>query len=253
MKPQTILFDMDDTLVHCNKYFMLVLDQFADLMETWFASYELSKQEVLDKQLEIDIAGVHVLGFTESHFPQSLVDTYRHFGTLTGRRLSRMEVTELQELGRSVYEHEVEPYPYMVEALQELEEDGHRLYLYTGGVEAIQMRKVKAVSLETYFQDRIFIRRHKNAEALDAILKANGFDRSQTWMVGNSMRTDVMPALENGIHAIYLPAENEWAFNVVEATAEPQGAFLTLRSLNEVRAAIGSLIERASVSRECIH
>lgn len=242
MKPQTILFDLDDTLIHCNKYFDAVLDQFADLLSTWFASHRLTQEVIKKKQLEIDIAGVNIHGFTIDHFPVSLVETYGYFSDLYGRTRSRGEEEELLALGKSVYDLEVEPYPYMVETLERLRADGHLLYLYTGGIAAHQHKKIKSVKLETFFGDRIFVRQHKTAEALEEIVRENGFDRTNTWMIGNSIRTDVVPALKAGLHCVYIPAIQEWQYNIVEMNEEPKGVFLKLQSLQEVPGAISQSI-----------
>lgn len=246
MKPQNILFDMDDTLIHCNVYFDLVLEQFTDLLKTWFASYDLSAQAIKDKQYQIDTVGVAYVGFTAEHFPESLVETYRHFSLMTGRKTDEEEMAQLRKLGQSVYEREVEPYPDMAETLQALREDGHTLYLYTGGVEAFQRRKVEMVKLGEFFEDRIFIRQHKNSEALRLILEENAFDRDHTWMVGNSMRTDINPALENGIKAIYVPAIQEWDYNIVELASEPTVSFFTVPALKDVPERIRTYLQEAN-------
>lgn len=240
--PQTLLFDLDDTLIHCNKYFDQVLDQFADLLSTWFSSYSLTDAAIKQKQLEIDIAGVHLHGFSMDHFPSSLVETYQYFSHLLGRLPSRDEEEELLALGKSVYELEVEPYPGMVETLDRLVAMDHQLYLYTGGIVAHQQKKIKSVKLEAYFSDRVFVRQHKTAEALEEILQDNGFDRSRTWMIGNSIRTDIVPALKAGIHCIHIPAILEWEYNNIEITDAAKGFFLKLRSLDAVPEAIARTV-----------
>ncbi|MDF2927493.1 MAG: family hydrolase [Paenibacillaceae bacterium] len=244
MTPQTILFDLDDTLIHCNKYFDAVLDQFADLLGTWFASHKLATETIKQKQLEIDIAGVNLHGFTMDHFPISFVETYRYFSDVLGRSKNAGEEEHLLTLGQSVYQLEVEPYPGMIETLDKLQEEGHLLYLYTGGVVAHQHKKIKSVQLDRYFGDRVFVRQHKTAEALEEIVSSNGFDRSLTWMIGNSMRTDVMPAIKAGINCIHIPAFVEWEYNIIEITEVPRGRFLKLGSLGEVPAAIAESISK---------
>lgn len=234
MKAQNILFDLDDTLTHCNKYFELVIDQFADQIQTWFCGTDLTEKEIMQKQLEIDITSVHQHGFTTEHFPQSLIDTYTYFCSLHGRKQKREETEWLRKLGYSVYEQEVEPYPNMVETLQTIKEAGHTLILYTGGDAAVQQRKVNQMGLEAFFEERIYISVHKTFEVLEAILSKDNFDRKNTWMVGNSIRTDIIPALQTGIHAIYIPAMSEWEYNITEISVEPKGAFLTLASLKQV-------------------
>jgi putative hydrolase of the HAD superfamily len=238
MTPQTILFDLDDTLVHCNKYFMLVIDQFVDVMLTWFAGHGLTPKTIKDKQLEIDLAGVRVHGFIPERFPQSFVETYRHFAERFGRRPSRSEEQFLYKLGNSVYAYTIEPYPHMSETLETLAGAGHRLFLYTGGDASIQRRKVREAGLHRYFGERIFVTLHKNVEFLRTIVAEQGFDASRTWMIGNSVRTDVVPALEAGLNCIHIPAHNDWHYNVGEVNVRPQGAFLRLGSLREVPPAI---------------
>ncbi|ALS25288.1 MULTISPECIES: HAD family hydrolase [Paenibacillus] len=234
MSKQTILFDMDDTLIYCNKFFDSVIDRFADQMKTWFQGYPLSVEELKRKQAQIDLERVMLNGFSPDHFPQSFVDTYEYYSELTGRPKSQEEIGRLLALGSSVYSHSIEPYAHMEETLNELQENGHTLHLYTGGDPAIQMRKVTEAGLDRYFGDRIHITRHKNAEFLNGLIRGYGLDRRNTWMIGNSLRTDILPALKNGIHAIFMPAEREWAYNQVEVDVKPSGAYFTLTSLNQI-------------------
>jgi putative hydrolase of the HAD superfamily len=235
---QNILFDLDDTLIYCNRYFHEVLNRFGEIMLEWFGPFGATREGIMEKHTEIDIAGVNVLGFQSEHFPQSFVDTYRYYSRLYGRKISTEEERWLWELGIGVYDHEVEPYPHMEETLRQLIAEGHRLHLYTGGEPAIQRRKIERMNLERFFEDRIYVRQHKNTEALRSILKHGRFDPEHTWMIGNSLRTDVMPALECGIHSIYLKQEEEWAYNVIPIETAPKGAFITLTALNEVPPAI---------------
>lgn len=235
---QNILFDLDDTLIYCNKYFNLIQDQYGDIMADWFSSYGLTRDEMMAKHTEIDIAGVKIHGFKSDHFPQSFVETYRYYCRQTGRAPDAQEEKLLWELGLSVYDQEVEPYPNMDETLDALEQSGHTLHLYTGGDPAIQRRKIERMNLERYFQDRIYIRMHKNTEALKGILSAGRFDEDRTWMIGNSLRTDVLPALECGLHAIYMKREDEWTYNVLSIDTQPRGAMLTLTELADVPSAI---------------
>ncbi|UUZ92181.1 HAD family hydrolase [Paenibacillus sp. P25] len=248
MMQQTILFDMDDTLIYCNKFFDLVIDQFADQMEAWFHGYHLSIDEVKKKQAVIDLERVVASGFAPDHFPQSFMDTYEYYCNLTGRRTDPAELQRLRELGASVYGHSIEPYPYMEETLTQLQADGHDLHLYTGGDPTIQMRKVTEAGLERFFGDRIHITRHKNAEFLDGLIRSQGLDRHRTWMIGNSLRTDIIPALKNGIHAIFMPAEQEWSYNQVEVDVEPQGAYFTLSSLRLIPETIRSFTNKSFAS-----
>jgi len=231
---QKILFDLDDTLIYCNKYFHFILDQFSDEMTTWYSPAGVSRANILEKQIEIDVERVKVQGFKSEHFPQSFVDTYRYFQNITGRAASSLEEEKLWKLGQSVYELEVEPYPMMEETLDSLARGGHELHLYTGGDSLIQRKKIRHMKLERYFQDRIYVRQHKNTAALEEILTDGRFERGNTWMIGNSVRTDVLPALQCGINAVYLKQEAEWTYNIIPIDAKPIGAFFTLNALPQI-------------------
>lgn len=231
---QQILFDLDDTLIHCNKYFELILSQYADLMGDWFQSYRINIAEIRAKQVEIDVAKVDKVGFASLHFPQSLIDTYRFFCSEVGREHVALEEDHLMSLGMSVYELPIEPYPGMVETLDYLQNQGHELFLYTGGESVIQKRKIEQMKLDDYFHDRIYIRQHKNVEALEDILSSRYFERKHTWMIGNSLRTDIIPAISAGINTVYIKLPNEWSYNIVELKKQTYTSMYTVSSLEDV-------------------
>lgn len=232
--PQQVIFDLDDTLVHCNKYFDLILGRYFELMNGWFSAYGPSMSEFRSKQVEIDVETVSTSGLASDNFPKSLIATYRYFCGKYNRKPDALEEQQLMKLGMSVYDQEVEAYPGMVETLDTLKQDGHSLYLYTGGDDAIQQRKIAQMKLDEYFDDRIYIRQHKNVESLEQILNTYHFDRSITWMIGNSLRTDVLPALTAGINSIYLKQQNEWLYNLVELQHEMHQSVMTISAIDEV-------------------
>jgi putative hydrolase of the HAD superfamily len=232
MKKQNILFNLDDTLSYCNRYFNLVIDEFTDQMMSWFDL--ITEEDIKQKQLQLDLAAISEHGLKSDRFPESFVGTYKYYCDLTEREKKNDEIQYLRELGFKVFEIPVEPIPYMNETLQRLKEEGHELYLHTGGDEANQRRKITQLELTTFFEHRIFISEHKDTTALSDILKTIKTDPNVTWMVGNSLRTDIVPALEMDIHAIYIPAESEWQYNMVEVNIEHSSAFFTVESLQEV-------------------
>lgn len=243
MNKQLIIFDLDDTLVHCNIYFEKVLNQFCSQMIILFGDMLIKEEKIKQKQQEIDLIGVEKHGFTLDHFPQSLVDTYLFLCNLYNKLPTVETEDEIRLLGQSVYHMKIEPYPDMVETLNRLKKTGHTLFLYTGGVTEVQFRKINQLGLEYFFENRIHVARHKTIEEMERLLHRIHADRSNTWMIGNSLRTDIVPALESGIHAIFIPADNEWNYNIVEVKTEPAGAYLTIGSLIQVPDAIRHYLE----------
>ncbi|CAM3785654.1 HAD family hydrolase [Marinicrinis lubricantis] len=231
---QHLFFDLDDTLVHCTKYFNHTLEHFAVEMAEWFKEENISPEEIKEKQVELDLIGVQKHGFLKERFPQSLAETYQHFCSRTDRPILNEHVQHLMNLGMQVYEQNYEPYPNMEETLNELMRDGHRLYLYTGGVPEVQNIKIEQLELRRFFEDRIFIVQHKNLSALETILQQQRLDKQHVWMIGNSARTDILPALKAGLHAIHVKREEEWEYNVVDINHSPQGAYYETKAISEI-------------------
>ncbi|MBT2287906.1 HAD family hydrolase [Paenibacillus albidus] len=242
---QQVIFDLDDTLVHCNKYFDLILGQYFEMMGDWFKDFGATTAEFRNKQAEIDVQTVNTSGLASENFPKSLIATYRFFCGQYGRPPEAFHEQQLMKLGLSVYDQEIEAYPGMVETLDILKQDGHDLYLYTGGDDTIQQRKIEQMKLTAYFEDRIFIRQHKNVEALETILSTRNFERKRTWMIGNSLRTDVLPAVTAGIKSIYLKQQKEWLYNLIELQREMQQSVLTISSITEVPPVIRSAAKQS--------
>lgn len=248
MKRQTLILDLDDTLIHCNKYFRDAVNHFASQLQEWFP--KLTKKEIKEKQLEIDIKSVEKHGLHSSRFPESLATTYKYFCEINNRATNEEEIERVRIIGQEVFQIEVQPFPSMYEVLQELQSEGHQLYLFTGGDEANQNRKIIQLELETYFEDRVFIFEHKNTEALKQVLDSINYDKKSTWMIGNSLKTDIQPAIELGINAVHIPAELEWTFNnSFEIDEDSTKNFYTLKTLKDVPRFIR---EHAKYDREAI-
>ncbi|GFN34110.1 HAD family hydrolase [Paenibacillus xylaniclasticus] len=247
MNTQTIIFDLDDTLIHCNKYFGIVIEQFLDHMMKLFP--DVDRSVIRSRLMEIDLASVEANGLTMEHLPESFVATYSQFQQEQGEEVDNRTVDQLYTLGLSVFSIPVEPLPEMVETLDRLREEGCSLVLHTGGDESNQYRKIMQLELSAYFDTRIFISKHKDTAALRRIMDQLRLQPSDTWMIGNSLRTDIMPGLAVGVNVIHIPAEDEWEFNNIDIDVEPQGAFLTLKSLKEVPDAIRAYLVGRKIGR----
>lgn len=234
MNKQTIIFDLDDTLIHCNKYFLDAIEVFAEKMKCWFTSWNLEIKEIKEKQQEIDIKGVSKHGFAAEHFAMSLLETYAYFSESLCRAMVSEEEEILKHIAESAYNQSFEPYPSMKEVLDFLSKEGHALYLYTAGSPTIQKRKVEIVGIAHYFGDRIFVTPRKNSEVLQTIIDKHNLDKESTWMIGNSMKSDIMPAVQVGIKAVYIPGLFQWAYDNVNLQESEKNSFITLKTLKEV-------------------
>lgn len=232
MNQQTLILDLDDTLIHCNKYFHESRNRLVKQIQEWFPF--LTKGTILQKLTEIDLKNVEQYGLHSSRYPEALVLTYKYFCLKNSRMVKADEVAKIHQIGQSVFTVEVQPFPNMYEILEELLTDGHSLCLFTGGDVQNQFRKITELGLDSYFGNRVFISEHKNTKALERVLNHLKANKKSTWMIGNSLRTDIRPAIELGINAIHIPSDLEWSYNIVDIEVEPNGTFAELASLLEL-------------------
>lgn len=238
---QQILFDLDDTLIYCNRYFFRAIHECTSCIQQWLNHPIVTYEKIKTMHSFLDTKLISQSGFKSDHFPQSFVDTYLHFSQVINRKPVKQEVETLWDMGRAVYFHATEPYPHMQETLLNLQNEGHELHLYTGGEPDIQWRKINDMGLEAFFNKRIHIRQKKNTASLEHLLSELNFHRPTTWMIGNSIRNDIVPALSTGIHAIHVVVPEEWAYNIVSVNIEPKGEFVTVNGLHEIPAIIAKV------------
>jgi putative hydrolase of the HAD superfamily len=112
VEKQTILFNLDDTLAYCNRYFNQVIGIFVDQMTAWFDS--LTKEEIRQKQLEIDLEAISAHGLRSDRFPESFVNSYYYFCDLTGKEKKKSNIEFLRELDFKVFKIPVEPIPFII-------------------------------------------------------------------------------------------------------------------------------------------
>ncbi|MGZ4111612.1 MAG: HAD family hydrolase [Tumebacillaceae bacterium] len=232
---QHLLFDLDDTLIHCNRFFNEAREEFITAMCLYFREYDIDRKMIDDTQQHIDLTGIEQHGLGKHRFPDSLVATYRLMCDKFHKEPRKHEEDELLAIGYGVYTKPIELYPHAHDTLQHLQNEGHELYLYTGGDMEIQTGKVVRAGLEDIFpHHRRFISEHKNRSVLADIIKANALQHEHTWMIGNSARNDIRPALEEGIHAIHLPDMGGWSFDQADLNVPLRGRFYTLETIRRV-------------------
>lgn len=110
----------------------------------------------------------------------------------------------------------------VAETLQELRRRGHRMFVLTRGISSEQKHKLDLSGLRSFFDDVRIVQR-KDAAAFRSLGSDHGLDLARTTMIGNSLRSDILPALEAGLHAIWIPAATPWQHDAV-AESPPEGA-----------------------------
>jgi putative hydrolase of the HAD superfamily len=202
----TIGFDADDTLWHHEKYFVSTKEAFVDLVAPY------ADPARLDKALhDTEIANVLHYGFGVKSFTLSMIETAI---TASEGRVPASVISKVIELGRAMLVHPVDPYPGVRETLEALQ-SSHKLLVVTRGDLFDQERKLAASGLMPYF-DEIEIVSDKTALVYDRIFTRHGDGPSRSMMIGNSMRADVVPAIEAGAWGIHVPSEHVWSMDLAD-------------------------------------
>jgi putative hydrolase of the HAD superfamily len=218
----TLIVDADDTLWENNVYYERGIAAFAELMVAQGFGREQAEQTVEAVERE----RIPLVGYAPEEFARSLVIVHQRLCERHGRPVVDGVSHAAREIGRAVVEYPIVLLDGVAETLARL--SGHcRLLLLTKGDREAQASKLARSGLGHLFEG-VHIVPEKNADVIRDLVARYGLDPAHTWMVGNSPRSDVNPALEAGIGAIYVPHPNTWKMELGEI-AEPERVIVLSR------------------------
>ena len=201
MRITTVGLDADDTLWHNESIFRLTQDRFRDLMADVAAPEVLSERLAAIERRNLALYGYGVKGFT-----LSLIETAME---LTGGEPPGRVIADILAAGREMLAHPVETLPGVDHALAELSEH-YRLVLITKGDLLHQEQKLAASGLGELFA-AVEIVSEKDASTYARVFERHGTGPATAAMCGNSLRSDILPALEAGSYAAHVPYPLTWA------------------------------------------
>jgi len=213
---QTLLIDADDTLWENNIYFERAIVAFISFLN----HHEYTPAEVRQTLNAVERETILAHGYGLPSFTRSLVTCFE--------RLSPEPMTE-EKRGRvvgfasSIAEQEIELLPQVEETLGELA-TRHRLIMMTKGDHAEQADKVRRSGLEQYFS-RIEIVAEKDPATYHAVIARHELTPHTSWMIGNSPKSDINPALAAGLHAVFLFHKDTWVLEHAAISTPPQGQY----------------------------
>jgi putative hydrolase of the HAD superfamily len=211
MRFDVIAFDADDTLWHSESYYQ---DAQSTLV-TLLAPYGVDREAGLDILHRIEIANLDAFGFGIKGFTLSMIEAAIE---ASGGKVSAMDIRTILDLGRAMIGHEIRLLDHSSEAVAQLAKT-YMLLLVTKGDLIDQERKIAASGLASHFRG-VEIVSEKNRETYTALLKKHQLVPERFLMVGNSMRSDILPVLELGGWAVYVPHPLTWAHETGDAPAE---------------------------------
>ncbi|MBN8997532.1 MAG: HAD family hydrolase [Rhizobiales bacterium] len=216
-------FDADDTLWQNEQFFRMTEERFAGML----AEY-VDPKVIAEQLLAVEKRNLHLYGFGIKGFTLSMVETAIE---LTNGRIPGTVIEAILAAGREMLRHPVETLPGARETLERLA-GTHRVILITKGDLFDQERKLAQSGLGDLF-DAVEIVSDKSAATYRRIFERYGDGPDRAMMIGNSLKSDVIPAIEAGGWGVHIPHALTWA---VEHAEEPRTAprFRQLAHLGEV-------------------
>jgi putative hydrolase of the HAD superfamily len=223
---QTLLIDADDTLWENNVYFERAIANFISFLN----HHERSAAEVREILNDVERDCIVSHGYGLHSFAHALVKTFER---LSVEPLTPALHETIHGFARVIAAQPVQILPRIEETLHYLSER-HHLILVTKGDFAEQSGKVKRSGLAKYFS-AVEIVAEKNVPAYRGIVGKYELASQHTWMVGNSPKSDINPALGAGINAVFVSHDDTWVLEHEElAEAEPPNRLLVLASFREL-------------------
>jgi putative hydrolase of the HAD superfamily len=225
--PQTLLIDADDTLWENNIYFERAIARFISFLN----HHEFSPEQVREVLNDVERECIVKHGYGLRSFAHALVYTFE--------RLSVAPVTpelhaQIHSFAHSIADHPVELLPEVPETLQYLSQR-HRVILMTKGAIPEQTGKVERSGLKEYFA-AVEVVAEKDPAAYARVVEKYELALAGTWMVGNSPKSDINPALAAGLNAVFVPHGDTWILEHEEVNpAPPQQKLLIVGRFAELR------------------
>jgi len=220
-----LIFDADDTLWENNVYFIEATEAFLDVMER----SRLDREEARRRLTEAEREHVARHGYGTAGFTACLVFTARELLP----EISAESVAHVESLGRAILERDaVEVLPGVEEALRHLAAHNH-LYLLTKGEDQEQRDKLRRSKLGRYF-DHVEVVREKNEQAYQQLIERLSLDAKWTWMIGNSPKSDINPALAVGLNAVLIPHSQTWEMEMEDITDPGSERLRVVESVSEL-------------------
>lgn len=198
---QHLIIDADDTLWENNIYFERAFDEFVEFL----GHSSMTPREIRDVLDEIEETNARIHGYGSLNFARNLRQCYQH---LAEREVRDQDVRTVMGFAESILECPMEVIEGVLETLEYLSLR-HDLTLFTKGHPEEQKLKIERSGLGAFFQHTAIVR-EKDAAAYRALTQDRSLDPGRTWMIGNSPKSDVNPALEAGLNAVFVPHAHTW-------------------------------------------
>lgn len=206
MAIKVIAFDADDTLWVNEPFFREAEEKFAELLEDF-----LPRHSSIKELYRTEIGNLNLYGYGIKGFMLSMIETAMR---ISDQKISVRLIEKILEIGREMLEKPVELLPGVEEVLKELNGD-FRIVLATKGDLLDQERKLKKSGLSHHFHHIEIMSDKKNSD-FEKLLKHLDIESSEFLMLGNSLKSDILPVLDLGGYGIHVPFHITWEHEMID-------------------------------------
>jgi putative hydrolase of the HAD superfamily len=222
---QNLIVDADDTLWENNIFFERAFEEFVQFLDHSI----MSPREVRDVLDQIEDANSKIHGYGSLNFARNLRQCYEH---LAEREIREDDRRTAMGFAERILECPMQVIDGVRETLAYLA-SRHDLTLFTKGHPDEQRLKIDRSGLGEYFGHTAIVK-EKDAPAYRNLVNQRGMETERTWMIGNSPKSDINPALEAGLNAVFVPHQHTWVLEKQELRAGA-GRLLVLEGFRELR------------------
>jgi len=222
----TLLIDADDTLWENNIYFERAFDAFYDFL----SHSTLTSAQVRDVLNEIESVNAKVHGYGSKNFGRNLQQAYRH---LAEREIEEDDLRHVMSLAERILEEPIDLIEGVEDTLAYLS-GRHDLTLFTKGHAKEQRLKLDRSGLGAHFAHTAIVK-EKDATAYLRLVEERGLRKRETWMIGNSPKSDINPALQAGLNAVLVPHAHTWVLERQDLREDASGRLLRVERFADLR------------------
>jgi putative hydrolase of the HAD superfamily len=228
---EMIAFDGDDTLWHNEPIYLQAKEDFIQIVTS---AHDL---EAIGPGLdEIELRNLQYYGYGLKSFVLSMIEASIH---LTGGKIESQNIHKIIQIAKQMLDTPVQLFDQVEETLAQLSAV-YPLMLITKGDTFEQERKVRRTGLAQYFR-QVEIVADKSVDVYRSLLNKYHLDPRSFLMVGNSLRSDILPVLNAVGKAVYIPYIHTWSHETVELPAEVAEEFFELEHLGQLPALLDNL------------
>jgi len=227
---ELLIFDLDDTLVDTSEVYYRARRRFLEVL----GKNEIDTDMAVKMFEEIDSSHIERFGFSPERYGMSMLVTYETIAKKKGVRRSEETIKKIKSCGRMV----LKEYPELIGEARELlgwASENFILALLTRGIYELQMKKIDHVGISKYFRC-IEVVKEKNGLTVNRLIDRVGMKPASTWVIGDSIKSDVNPGIEAGTKCIlYFYTHHSYRWEQEYTGSQAKGPFYKANGLLEIK------------------